>query len=53
MTTCDHCEIMFASSDLFNVDYLDEQGNANGWMNVLCATCLDEVDQPAESWQSD
>lgn len=35
MTSCDYCEIEFALSDLFNVDYIDN------FANVLCANCVD------------
>lgn len=52
MTTCDWCKVEFKLSGLFNVDYLDENGNDNGYANVLCASCVEEIDEPAEVWQS-
>ena len=43
---CDVCERGFAIDDVYNVEYTD------GTMNVLCETCLDEMDDVLFSWRS-
>ena len=41
MPICDWCDIPTTLSDLFNVDYLDADGNETGWANVLCGHCVE------------
>ena len=42
MTTCDWCNTLLPLSDLFNVEYLNEDLQPNGFANVLCDECLNE-----------
>jgi hypothetical protein len=53
---CDWCKNFFALSSLFNVSYLDEDGNENGWGNVLCEKCVEEAieihgSRGVDAWQ--
>ena len=42
MTTCDWCDSLLPLSDLFNVEYLNEDRTESGYTNVLCASCVEE-----------
>ena len=42
-TTCDWCETLLPLVSLFNVEYLNEELEPNGLMNVLCEKCLEET----------
>lgn len=58
MMDCDWCGKYFAVSDFFNVDYLDEDGNENGWGNVLCEKCVkvaieERGERFVDAWKSE
>ena len=50
---CDGCRRVYPVDVFWNVDYLDENGNENGFGSVMCSVCVNGLPEGSyEAWQA-